>query len=67
MESLAILDPRFRALVLPNAPLVKPAERLARLEGPGFADGFRGNEVSNPWSSAGDGVHCIDQRGAQCP
>jgi gluconolactonase len=31
---------------------------------PGFADGFRCDEDGNLWSSAGDGVHCIDPSGA---
>ncbi len=30
---------------------------------PGFADGFRCDEEGNLWSSAGDGVHCIDPSG----
>jgi gluconolactonase len=30
---------------------------------PGFADGFRVDEDGNIWSSAADGVHCIDPRG----
>ncbi|MEO9189690.1 MAG: SMP-30/gluconolactonase/LRE family protein [Acetobacteraceae bacterium] len=34
MESFVILDPRFRAFVLPNAPLVKLAEGFAWPEGP---------------------------------
>ena len=31
---------------------------------PGFADGFRCDEDGNVWSSAADGVHCIDPGGA---
>jgi gluconolactonase len=31
---------------------------------PGVADGFRVDEAGNLWSSAGDGVHCIDPGGA---
>jgi len=31
---------------------------------PGFADGFRCDEDGNLWSSAADGVHCIDPTGA---
>jgi gluconolactonase len=31
---------------------------------PRNADGFRCDEDGNIWSSAGDGVHCIDQSGA---
>jgi gluconolactonase len=31
---------------------------------PGAADGFRCDEEGNIWSSAGDGVHCIDPSGA---
>ncbi|MEO8714138.1 MAG: SMP-30/gluconolactonase/LRE family protein [Acetobacteraceae bacterium] len=31
---------------------------------PGFADGFRCDEDGNVWSSAADGVHCIDPSGA---
>nr|USU30373.1 SMP-30/gluconolactonase/LRE family protein [Methylobacterium sp. OTU13CASTA1] len=31
---------------------------------PGFADGFRCDTDGNLWSSAGDGVHCIDPSGA---
>ena len=30
---------------------------------PGYADGFRVDEDGNLWSSAGDGVHCIDPTG----
>lgn len=30
---------------------------------PGFADGFRFDRLGNLWTSAGDGVHCIDQDG----
>ena len=30
---------------------------------PGFADGFRCDEHGNIWSSAADGVHCIDPSG----
>ena len=30
---------------------------------PGFADGFRADEDGNIWTSAGDGVHCIDPSG----
>jgi gluconolactonase len=39
MDGFEILDPRFRACVLPNAPLVKLGEGFAWLEGPvWFAD-----------------------------
>ena len=31
---------------------------------PGNADGIRCDEDGNVWSSAGDGVHCIDPSGA---
>ena len=31
---------------------------------PGFADGFRCDEDGRIWSSAADGVHCIDSSGA---
>ncbi len=31
---------------------------------PGFADGFRVDVEGNVWSSAADGVHCIDPSGA---
>ena len=31
---------------------------------PGYADGFRCDEDGNVWSSAADGVHCIDPGGA---
>ncbi|HUO93509.1 MAG TPA: SMP-30/gluconolactonase/LRE family protein [Rhizomicrobium sp.] len=31
---------------------------------PGAADGFRCDEDGNLWTSAGDGVHCIDPSGA---
>ncbi|KAB1070422.1 SMP-30/gluconolactonase/LRE family protein [Methylobacterium planeticum] len=31
---------------------------------PGFADGFRCDEEGHLWSSAADGVHCIDPSGA---
>lgn len=37
-------------------------ERFHKIE-PGFADGFRVDEDGNIWSSAGDGVHCIDPDG----
>ena len=47
MDAVTIVDPRFNAFVLPNAPLEK------------LADGFRCDEQGNLWSSAGDGVHCI--------
>ena len=30
---------------------------------PGFADGFRVDEDGRLWSSAADGVHCIDPGG----
>ena len=30
---------------------------------PGFADGFRCDDLGNIWSSAGDGVHCIAPSG----
>jgi gluconolactonase len=30
---------------------------------PGYCDGLRVDEDGNLWSSAGDGVHCIDPRG----
>lgn len=30
---------------------------------PGFTDGLRCDEAGNIWSSAGDGVHCIDPAG----
>ena len=30
---------------------------------PGYADGFRGDEHGNLWTSAADGVHCIDPAG----
>jgi gluconolactonase len=30
---------------------------------PGYCDGMRVDEDGNLWSSAGDGVHCIDPRG----
>ncbi len=30
---------------------------------PGYADGFRVDQHGNLWSSAGDGVHCIDPHG----
>ncbi|MGH7210200.1 MAG: SMP-30/gluconolactonase/LRE family protein, partial [Acetobacteraceae bacterium] len=30
---------------------------------PGFADGFRCDDLGNIWSSAGDGVHCIGPSG----
>ena len=31
---------------------------------PGYADGFRCDTEGNLWTSAGDGVHCIDPSGA---
>lgn len=31
---------------------------------PGAADGFRFDRLGNLWTSAGDGVHCIDPHGA---
>lgn len=30
---------------------------------PGFADGFRIDDAGNIWSSAGDGIHCLDPAG----
>jgi gluconolactonase len=30
---------------------------------PGMADGIRADEAGNIWSSAGDGIHCIDPSG----
>ena len=30
---------------------------------PGYADGFRADEYGNIWSSAADGVHCINSHG----
>ena len=30
----------------------------------GFADGFRCDSEGNVWTSAGDGVHCVDPDGA---
>lgn len=38
--------------------------RLFHTVAPGYADGFRCDEHGNLWSSAGDGVHCIDPSGA---
>jgi gluconolactonase len=37
--------------------------RMFHKVGPGAADGFRCDEEGNIWSSAGDGVHCIDSSG----
>jgi gluconolactonase len=38
--------------------------RVFHAVNPGAADGFRCDEEGNIWSSAGDGVHCIDPSGA---
>ena len=38
--------------------------RVFHMVEPGFADGFRCDEDGNLWSSAADGVHCIDPTGA---
>ena len=38
--------------------------RLFHAVSPGYTDGFRCDEDGNIWSSAGDGVHCIDPTGA---
>lgn len=32
---------------------------------PGFADGFRVDVEGNVWTSAGDGIHVVDQQGAE--
>lgn len=40
------------------------ASRLFHQVSPGSADGIRCDEDGNVWSSAGDGVHCIDPSGA---
>ena len=37
--------------------------RVFHTVSPGFADGFRCDQDGNIWSSAGDGVHCIDPGG----
>ena len=37
--------------------------RVFHVVSPGFADGFRVDESGNLWSSAADGVHCIDPSG----
>ena len=37
--------------------------RIFHKVSPGFTDGFRCDEDGNIWSSAGDGVHCIDPSG----
>ena len=37
--------------------------RLFHTVSPGYADGFRCDTDGNVWSSAGDGVHCIDPSG----
>ena len=33
--------------------------RVFHTVSPGFADGFRCDELGNVWTSAGDGVHCV--------
>ena len=38
--------------------------RVFHTVSPGYADGFRCDTDGNIWSSAGDGVHCIDPGGA---
>jgi gluconolactonase len=42
--------------------LVRP--RVFHTISPGFADGFRCDEAGRVWSSAADGVHCIDPSGS---
>jgi gluconolactonase len=39
-------------------------DRVFHKVSPGCADGFRCDENGNIWTSAGDGVHCIDPSGA---
>ena len=38
--------------------------RVFHAVSPGFADGMRCDDAGRVWSSAGDGVHCIDPSGA---
>lgn len=38
--------------------------RVFHTVSPGFADGFRCDEEGRIWTSAGDGVHCVDPAGA---
>jgi gluconolactonase len=40
------------------------AGRVFHTISPGFADGMRCDEDGRVWSSAGDGVHCLDPSGA---
>ena len=42
----------------------RPTARVFHKIEPGFADGMRCDEDGNLWSSAADGVHCIDPSGA---
>jgi gluconolactonase len=39
-------------------------DRVFHKVSPGCADGFRCDENGNIWTSAGDGVHCVDPSGA---
>jgi len=48
--------------VQPDGVTLRGGDIFYKVE-PGFSDGFRVDEHGNIWSSAGDGVHCISQRG----
>ncbi|MDR7040402.1 gluconolactonase [Methylobacterium sp. BE186] len=57
-------DPLQQIRVFEVAETGLRAGRVFHRVEPGFADGFRCDEHGNIWSSAGDGVHCIDPSGA---
>ncbi|WP_132255359.1 SMP-30/gluconolactonase/LRE family protein [Methylobacterium segetis] len=57
-------DPLQQIRVFEVAETGLRAGRVFHSVEPGFADGFRCDEHGNIWSSAGDGVHCIDPSGA---
>jgi gluconolactonase len=48
--------------VAPDGKSIHEGREFHKVE-PGFADGIRADEDGNIWSSAADGVHCIDPAG----
>lgn len=48
--------------VSPDGRRLSGGEIFYKVE-PGYCDGFRLDEDGNLWSSAGDGVHCVDPQG----
>ncbi|MEO9137294.1 MAG: SMP-30/gluconolactonase/LRE family protein [Casimicrobiaceae bacterium] len=57
VQHLRVFDVSADGARLSNARIFHKVE-------PGFTDGLRCDEDGNIWSSAGDGVHCIDPSGA---